>query len=363
MKVPLFEMSSSSSDIHAITKVINRGTFWAMGPEIEEFEKKLAKYIGTSYCVVFNSGTSALYSLLLAYGISKEDEVIVPSFTFISTPNNVVMVGAKPIFADIEPDTMGLNYDSVLSLITPKTKAIIIVHFAGMPARDTLKIKELAKEKGIYFFEDNAESMGSVIGTQKTGSIGNAGMLSFCQNKIITTGEGGAIVTNDKTIYEKLLLIRSHGRMIKDGTEKYVQLGYNFRMPTMCAALGISQLKKINYLIQERTKIAEKYNYEFSWLPRLSLIKNQVNQLYNILLPFKIDRDNLMKFLLRNNIGCKVYFKPCHLEEMYNQSNVPIVMTNKISDRILSIPIYCKMSIAKQRYVIRMIKRWNDEYV
>ncbi len=186
--------------------------------------------------------------MLLAYGITS-GEVIVPSFTFIATVNTVILAGAKPIFADIETETMGLDYEDVRSKLTPKTKAIIPVHYGGRVCRDIKKIYELADKRGIIVIEDNAESFGAKMDGKMSGTFGHAGMSSFCQNKIITTGEGGMANTDDEDIYEKLLLIRSHGRVndkeyfSKISDASYVEAGHNFRMPSICAALGISQLK------------------------------------------------------------------------------------------------------------------------
>ena len=211
-KIPLFKIYWDKKDITAISDTIKKGTGWAVGPNVEKFEKEISKYIGVKYALVFNSGTSALHSLLLSYRIGPGDEIIVPSFTFIATANAVLFVGAKPIFAEIEEDTLGLDPKDIEKKITSKTKAIIVVHYGGSPCKIE-EIKKIAKKYNLILIEDAAESLGAKFRDKKIGALGDSAILSFCQNKIITTGEGGAVVTNSKEIYEKLKLIRSHGRL------------------------------------------------------------------------------------------------------------------------------------------------------
>ena len=246
-KIPLFKTYSDEDDVNAVTKIIKRGTFWADGPEISEFESKVADYIGVKYALAFNSGTSALHVMFLAYNI-KNSEVIVPAFTFVATANAVVLAGGKPVFAETETDTFGLDVEDVRKRITSKTKAIVTIHYGGFPARDTEKLRALADEYNILFLEDAAQSFGASINNKMIGSFGDSSIFSFCQNKILPTGEGGMILTNSVDIYEKAKLLRSHGRIENEedyfSTTKdndYIEAGYNFRLPTMLAALGISQ--------------------------------------------------------------------------------------------------------------------------
>jgi perosamine synthetase len=264
-KIPLFKMYSDETDVEAVTKVIQRQSYWATGDEINLFERELARFVGTKYAVVFNSGTSALHSMYIAFGIKPGDEVIVPSFTFIATANTPLFVGAKPTFADIEVDTYGLDVNSVKRKITKKTKAIMPIHYGGCSCFHIKELKELAEEKNLLFFEDAAQSLGARFDHKKVGLFGEAAMFSFCQDKMISTGEGGVVVTNDQDRYEDMKLIISHGRA-DDGNYfsstslgEYIQIGYNFRMPSMNAALGLVQLRRINEIIEKRRKNAEEY--------------------------------------------------------------------------------------------------------
>lgn len=191
-KIPLFKMYWDQDDLNAITTTLSSGMNWAVGSEVTQFEQELAHHIGSEYCLTFNSGTSALHAALLAYGIGAGDEVIVPSFTFIATANAPLFVGAKPVFADIEETTLGLNPESVLEHVTPNTKAIIPVHYGGCPCM-IKELQEITDDHDLILIEDAAEAFGSSIQGTKVGTFGDSAMISFCQNKIITTGEGGGL--------------------------------------------------------------------------------------------------------------------------------------------------------------------------
>ena len=190
-KIPLYKIYTDDEDADAITKIIKRGSRWAIGPEIEEFENALKKFIGVDYCLALNSGTSALHASLIANSIGVGDEVIVPSFTFISTANSVVNSGARPIFSDIEKETLGLDPLYISEKISSKSKAIIPVDYAGQSCK-IFEIMEIAKKNKIIVIEDAAESLGSKIKGRKVGSISDSAIFSFCGNKVITTGERGS---------------------------------------------------------------------------------------------------------------------------------------------------------------------------
>ena len=373
-KYPLFDIYWDKEDIQTVTRIIKRGSYWAAGPEIQEFEKKLSKYFNTKYVVTFNSGTSALHAILLAYEITS-GEVIVPSMSFISTANAVILAGAKPVFAEIEEETIGLDPEDVKKKITDKTKAIIPMHYGGKVCKNIKVLRKIADEHDLILIEDNAESFGAKINDKFAGTIGHAGMLSFCQNKIITTGEGGAICPNDEKIYEKLLLIRSHGRVEKPGTDyfsninvsDYIQVGYNYRMPTMCAALGISQLKKIEKIIELRRKRGKYYDENLKEIPKIDIIPELVGsrtvyQLYSILLKNLEKRSKLQNYLLKNGIYTKIYFEPIHLKTFYrkkfgyHEGNLPI--TESLSSRILTLPFSLLFKDEDQDYIINTIKNF-----
>jgi perosamine synthetase len=373
MKIPLFKTYSDEDDVKAVSEVIKRGTFWAIGPEIEEFEKKIANYIGVKYALAFNSGTSALHTLLLAYEI-KGKEVIVPSFTFIATANAVILAGGKPVFAEVETDTFGLDYEDVKKRITPNTIAIMPIHYGGFPARDIENLKKLAEENNILLIEDAAQSIGSTVREKKVGSFGDSAIFSFCQNKILTTGEGGVILTNSEKIYNKAKFLRSHGRveLEKDyfsSTEDndYIEPGYNFRMSSMTAALGLSQFEKINELINLRREKAKYLSNNLSKIKEINLLKElennfQVYQMYTIKLESEKIRNNLQKYLMGKGIMSKVYFNPVHLKSLYKsecgfkEGDLPV--TEELSSKILTLPFYPRISFNELDYIINSINEF-----
>jgi len=263
-KIPLYKIYSDEEDLNLITKIVKRGTNWALGPEIEEFEESIKNYVGVDYCVTLNSGTSALHATFLAYGFNSEDEIIVPSFSFISTASSVLFVDSKPIFAEIEEETFGLDPNLLKEKITSRTKAIIPMDYGGNPCK-IFDIAKIAAEKKLILIDDAAEALGASINGKKVGNNADSSIFSFCGNKVLTTGEGGAVVTNSKEVYEKIKSLRSHGRLDKINyfndphQSKYLAIGYNWRMSALTASLGISQIKKLDKLISMRQKKCRVY--------------------------------------------------------------------------------------------------------
>lgn len=360
IKIPLFKIYWDEDNIKAVTDVIKRGSYWATGPEIEKFEELISDYVGNKYAVVFNSGTSALHAILLAIDIKKGDEVIVPSLSFISTSNSVIFTGAKPIFADIENKTFSLDVQEVKNKITKKTQAILPVHYAGCPSYYIKELKELAEDNNIYLIEDAAAALGAKLGQQNVGTFGDAAMFSFCQNKIISTGEGGVVTTNSKKIYDKLKLLVSHGQIGND----YTNIGYNLRMPSMNAALGISQLKKIDSLIEKRRKLAEYYNSQLKNVKNIKLFLPPINfyhvyWIYSILVEENL-KNKLRKHLLNSGVYSKLYYEPIHLTEYYKKqlkySNEVLPNTEDFCNKSLSLPIYPTMKKEEINYIVHCIK-------
>ena len=373
-KIPLYKIYTDDEDVNLITKIIKRGNNWAVGPEIEQFEHAISNYVGTDYCVTLNSGTSALHAAFLAYDVNSNDEIIVPSFSFISTANSVLFVNAKPIFADIEDSTYGLDPSSILENISSKTKAIVPMDYAGSSCNIN-DIKKISDEKKLFLIEDAAESLGASISGKKVGSISDSSIFSFCGNKVLTTGEGGALVTNSKQIYEKIKLIRSHGRQNNvdyfnnPADSNYIELGYNWRMSSMTAALGISQLSKLDKIISKRQ---ENANYLSSKLSKFSQIQtpnapegsSHIYQMYVIKLEHREIRDKLHNFLLKKRIFSKVYFNPIHLTDFYKkkfgykENSLPV--TEKISQQVLTLPLYPNMETEEKEYLVESIGEFFD---
>jgi len=353
--VPLFKICWTEDDIENVKDVISSGMNWAVGSHVEEFEHMIGAYLGTRHSLVFSSGTSALHAALLACEIGPGDEVIVPSFTFIATANAPLFVGANPVFADIEEETLGLDPEDVKRRISPRTKAIIPVHYGGCPCRIG-ELKEIADDRKIPLIEDAAEAYGASVRDQKVGTFGTCAILSFCQNKIITTGEGGGAVTDSKEIYDRLKLIRSHGRDDSAGdyfttadSGRYVTLGYNFRLANILAALGVSQHRKVDWIIERRRNNASLYDSKLAEFGgKVRPLKppadhHQVYQLYTVRADPHV-RESLQEGLARRGIMTKVYFSPIHLTEFYRRTHGhregELPVTERASKEVLSLPLY-----------------------
>ena len=369
-KIPLFKIYWDEDDVEEVTESIRAGMNWATGPNLAKFEESIASYVGTEYAVTFNSGTSALHAALLAHGLKNGDEVIVPSFTFIATANAPLFVGAKPVFADIEEETFGLDPDDVKEKITKKTKAIIPIHYGGCPCK-IRELKEIAEDHNLILIEDAAESLGARIGDKKVGTFGDSAMLSFCQNKIITTGEGGAIVTDSREMYERLKLLRSHGRLetqdyfSSSEIMDYITLGYNFRMSNITAALGIAQLRKADEIIEMRRKnveylAAQLKDIEDVTTPKTPKDYYNVYQMFTIRISATI-RDDLIKYLADKGVMTKVYFPPIHLTDFYKNklgciNNLPV--TEELSSKVLTLPMHPTLTDEEMDYMSDEIKNF-----
>jgi dTDP-4-amino-4,6-dideoxygalactose transaminase len=357
-----------------VSQVIERGMHWAIGPEIELFEKEVSDFIGTKCAVAFNSGTSALHALMISYGFKQKDEIVVPSFTFIATANSALFVGAKPIFADIEDETFGLDENNVLEGISRKTKAVMPIHYGGLACKGIKAFRDIAEDYGIVLIEDGAEALGARIKGENVGTFGDSSMFSFCANKIITTGEGGMVLTDSEKLCKKLKLIRSHGRIENESyfmttkTQDYITLGYNWRMPTMIAALGLAQMKKLNKIITKRTENAE---YLTNKLVKIDDIIPphppdgffHVYQMYTIRVKGGRNvRDKLKEYLAKKAIMSKVYFEPVHLTPFYRKTfrhkKSELKVTEKIANEVLTLPMYPELTRREMDYMVESIKEF-----
>ena len=377
-KIPLYKIYWGEEDVSHVLEVIRQGMFWATGPNIENFETLVAEYVGREYAVAFNSGTSALHAILLAYGIGEGDEVIVPSFTFIATANSVLFVNAKPVFADIEKETYGLDPEDVKKRITRKTKAIMPIHYGGLSCR-IKELKKIAEDHKLLLLEDAAESLGAKMDGKPVGSFGDAAMFSFCGNKVITTGEGGMIVTDQRDVYEKLRLIRSHGRLETENyftsikSVDYVTLGYNWRMSNITAALGISQLEKLGNLIEMRRRNAAYMSESLSDMSKIEPPNPprgffHVYQMYTIRVKDgEKARDGLKDYLAEKGVMTKVYFFPVHLTSFYRRKfgfkggELPI--TEKLSKQALTLPMYASLTKDEMDYVANSVRDFIENLV
>ena len=351
-------------DIACVVEVL-RSDFITQGPKIREFEEALARYCGARYAVTFNSGTSALHAAYFAAGLGPGDEFIVPAITFAATANAGVFLGARPIFADIEEDTGNINPAQIENLITPKTKLIVPVHYAGHPA-DLEKIHTTAQRYGLKVIEDACHALGAKYQGVPIGSCQYSDMtvFSFHPVKHITTGEGGAVLTNRENYYEKLLMFRNHGitkeparfQNEPDGPWYYEMqfLGWNYRMTDFQAALGISQLKKLDQFLKRRREIAAVYhkcfsNFDFFDLPKERPDLQSAWHLYVVRLkgPFPEIKAQLFTALKEKGIGVQVHYLPVYWHPFYQSLGYETGLCPRAEGfyrRAISLPLFPAMT-------------------
>lgn len=357
MKIPLIKPNFSEEEARAVAAVI-RSSWINEGEKVSEFEHLLAKYLGVKHVVAFFNGTVALHAALLALGIGPGDEVIVPSFTFFSTVSSVVHVGATPVFADISPDTFGLDPESVSRQVSAATKAIMPVHYGGL-AVEMDPITDLAKKHGIIIIEDAAESLGAEYRGKKAGTLGRVGMFSFTPTKIITTAEGGILATDDDELDNRLRLLKNHGQ---DHLYHHVCFGFNYRMTEMQAALGICQFGKLPQIIRDKRRVAARMSAGLAGIKGLQVPHAPAHcfhtyMLFTICLASKQLRDMLYDELHAAGITVRIYFPPVHRQPVFASCGIQLPITERIGDTVLSLPCYASMRDREMEYMIGHIKR------
>ncbi|MFA6963162.1 MAG: UDP-4-amino-4,6-dideoxy-N-acetyl-beta-L-altrosamine transaminase [Patescibacteria group bacterium] len=364
-------------DIAEVVQTL-KSDFLTQGPKIEEFEQAICKYTGAKHCVAVSNGTAALHLAVLALNLGNGEGITTPN-TFVASANCLAYCGLTPAFADIREDTCNIDLVEIKKRVTDKTKVIVAVDFAGQVA-DLEEIYDFAKSKGIYVIEDAAHSIGSSFADgSKVGSnkYSDLTTFSFHPVKTITTGEGGAITTNDEKIYKQLLLLRSHG-ITKDpailsqnpGPWYYEMqdLGFNYRITDIQAALGLSQLRKLDKFAARRREIVDKYNKAFAKLPNVvtPYEKPGVGSAFHLYV-LKIDfakigktRKEVMEELRKNNVGSQVHYIPAHLQPYYQDTygykvgDYPVA--EAYYEQCLSLPLYPKMTDVEVNFVIQKIK-------
>jgi len=361
--IPINAPQIGKEEVDAVVEVLKSGiltTGLGKGPNVVRFEKAFAEFVRAKYAVAVNSGTAALHSALLAIEISRGDEVILPSFTFVATAEMVVLAGAKPVFVDINPNTYTIDPEEVEKAITEKTRAIIPVDLYGLSA-DMKAIKEIAEKHDLKIIEDAAQAHGALYKGEPPGKYADITCWSFYASKNMTTGEGGMLTTNNEDYAEKLCYIRSHGEKVKYHSH---MLGHNYRMPEIEAAIGYIQLKKLPNFIEKRRKNAEilteklKENnkiqlpsepegYKHSWYLYTIRLKNaNANQ-----------RNNLVEKLKKHGIGTGVYYyTPIHLMPYYRQfGEYKLPKTETASEQVLSLPVHPGVSEEQANFIAETV--------
>ncbi|OGD91391.1 UDP-4-amino-4,6-dideoxy-N-acetyl-beta-L-altrosamine transaminase [Candidatus Curtissbacteria bacterium RIFCSPHIGHO2_02_FULL_40_17] len=368
MVIPYGHQLIDDSDISSVVEAL-KSDWITQGKRIEQFEKSLSKFVGAKYTCVVANGTCALHAACIAAGIGPGDEVIVPALTFVASANCVLYCGAKPVLCDVYPDTITIDVEQAQKKITQKTRAIIAVDFAGHPA-DWDKLKKLAGKYHLILIDDASHALGSVYKGRRIGSIADLTTFSFHPVKAITTGEGGAVATNEKRYFETIKKIRHHGisrpkeSKSKGGWYYDVDtLGYNFRMTDIQAALGASQLKKIDSFIQTRRKIWGIYQKQLRNVDGVSLPveKKEAKSAWH-LFPIRMNSKNRKRVfdkMRKDGIGVQVHYIPIHFFSLYRKDykigDFPIA--ESYYHQALSLPLYAGLQLNEQMYVIESLKK------
>ncbi|TFG32153.1 DegT/DnrJ/EryC1/StrS family aminotransferase [Candidatus Thorarchaeota archaeon] len=321
--IPFTKPIIEHDEIEAVTRVLESGML-AEGKVSREFERIFSSYIGTKYATVTSNGTTALSTALEAMSIAPGDEVITSPFTFIASANSIAMLGAIPIFVDVKPDSYNIDPKKIEDAITEKTKAIMPIHIFGMPA-DMKHIMEIAEQHDLLVIEDACQAHGAAIDGKRVGSFGHAATFSFYATKNIFTGEGGMVTTNDEELYDRMLMIKNHGRG-KEGGYSHFQVGYNNRMMDIVAAIGVQQMKRMDNIVQQRRQNAYEYNQFFSEFDEIrpQFEDSGFESSYHLYAPCiysdRMNRDEIVAALRNEGVGSRaVYALPCHKQDTYLQ--------------------------------------------
>lgn len=369
-------------DIQAVADVL-RGPYITCGPKVSEAERKLEKYTGAKYAVVCSNGTAALHCACMAAGVGPDDEVITTPMTFAASANCAVYCGARPVFADIDPETYNIDPKSIREHITPKTKAIVAVDFTGQAVKNK-EIREICDEFGLVFIEDAAHAIGTTYNGKQVGSLADMTCFSFHPVKTITSGEGGAITTNNEDYYKKLVLAHAHGithdeSMMEEAPHEgiwyyeQISMGFNYRMTDFQAALLVSQLAKLDEFKRKRQEIVKKYNEAFRNVPGIIVQKeipesDTCRHLYII----RLDLDKLtctrrqfFDAMSAENVQCQIHYVPVYWFPFYKHLGYEKGLcpnAEEIYKGILSIPLYPLLTEADTDDVIHAVKKIANYY-
>lgn len=353
MEIPLSAPDITEPEIQAVVSVL-RTSRLSLGSKLEEFEQVVADYTGVAHAAGVSSGTAGLHLALIALGIGRGDEVVVPSFTFVAVANAVRYVGATPVFTDIDGESLNLDPIKVEAAITSKTRALIAVHTFGRPAQmDALR--EIAMRHHLKLIEDACEALGAEITGRRAGTFGDAAVFAFYPNKQITTGEGGMVVTQDPAVAQRIRALRNQGRYGEEWLE-HKELGYNYRLSEMQCALGIEQMRRVEDILGQREAVARKYcellqGNDAVMLPAMD-VSGQRLSWFVFVVQLK-ERDRMRELLARRGIATGRYFAPIHLQPAYAEwrERCSLPVTEAVASRTLALPFFNRITNEQMRRV------------
>jgi perosamine synthetase len=362
-RIPMASADLDESDIEAVVGVLRTGRL-ALGPWAIAFEQALGEYVGVRHGIAVSSGTAALHLLVKALGLAAGDDVLVPSFTFAASVNALLYEGATPVFVDIERETYNLDPADLEGRITPRTKAIMAVDVFGHPA-DWGAIQRIADQHNLKIIDDSCEALGACYKGVKLGRFGSGAAFAFYPNKQMTTGEGGIIVTDDDELARLCRSLRNQGRGEMGAWLEHDRLGYNYRLDEMSAALGASQLRRLETFLMKRERVAQAYSARlarFDWV-RPPVVKADVRMswfVYVVTLAEGLDRDAVMRQMEARGVPVRGYFSPVHLQpyirERFGFSGGELPVTEAIARRTIALPFHNNLSEAHVEEIVATLK-------
>ncbi len=363
VKIPLAKPYIDSEDIEGVVKVLKSNVL-SNGSHVNSFEKSFAQYLGVKYACAVSSGTAGLHIAVKSLDLKRVDELITTPFSFIASSNVLLYEGVRPVFVDVEEQTFNIDPDKIENSITEKTKAILVVHVFDQAANMD-KVLSISRKYNLKIIEDSCESLGAKYKSKKVGTLGDVSIFAFYPNKQITTGEGGMLVTNNKDIHELALSLRNQGRNLNNDWLVHERLGYNYRMDELSAALGITQLAKIKWILKKRQEIANLYNkyllpLKEIKLPNVAHYNTPSWFVYVIRVPSK-KRDAIMNYLIEKGIQVKNYFPVIHLQpfmrKLFNFKIGDFPVSERVASETLALPFFIGLKEEEIVYISDSLRR------
>lgn len=359
----LISQMEPSFDMHeadAVYEYMKSGGWCTEFKKTREFEQMICDYTGAKHCWITSNGTVSLSIALIAVGVGVGDEVICPDYTMVATPNSAELIGAKAVFVDVDKDTLCMNLEAMKRAVTPRTKVVLLVSINGRHPHDMQAYADFCKENGLHLIEDAAQSLGSFCGGKHLGRFGEIGSFSFSAPKIITTGQGGALITDDDELSEKIKKIRDFGRD-KGGSDHYLCKGWNFKFSDLQAVVGIEQMKKLPARVARKKEMGKLYESLLQDIPGVELVPTN----YEDTSPWFFDilcerREELQAYLKEREIGTRIFYPPLHAEPAYGYDTLHFPITEEIAAKGLWLPSSIFLTDEQIRHICRCVREFYE---